>query len=61
MRKIKRSDLVGKTIQRISNRSVNVLKLTFSDGTKLELWAEDAISTPMGSIPGIFAEVPKKK
>lgn len=56
MRKIKKNDLVGKTIKSINNRSVNVLKLTFTDGTKLELWAETAINTPFGSVPGIFAE-----
>lgn len=56
MRDIKESDLVGKTIQSIDNTSVNVLKLTFTDGSKLELWAEQAVSTPYGEIPGIFAE-----
>jgi len=56
MREVKESDLVGKTIQSIDNSSVNVLKLTFTDGTKLELWAEDAVHTQFGNIPGIFAE-----
>ena len=56
MREIKESDLVGKTIDRIDHTSVNVLKLTFTDGTKLELWAEDAVHTQFGNIPGIFAE-----
>lgn len=56
MRDIKENDLVGKTIQSIDHTSVNVLKLTFTDGTKLELWAEQAVSTNFGDIPGIFAE-----
>lgn len=56
MREVKESDLVGKTIQSIDNTSVNVLKLTFTDGSKLELWAEQAVSTQFGDIPGIFAE-----
>lgn len=56
MRKIQDADVVGKTIQAISNESVNVLRLTFTDGTTLELWAEDAVYTPMGNIPGIFVD-----
>lgn len=56
MRKIQDSDLIGKTIKTIDNQSVNVLKLEFTDGTKLELWAEQAVNTQFGSIPGIFAE-----
>lgn len=56
MREVKETDLVGKTIQSIDNTSVNVLKLTFTDGSKLELWAEQAVSTQFGDIPGIFAE-----
>lgn len=56
MREVKETDLVGKTIKSIDNKSVNVLKLEFTDGTKLELWAEQAISTQFGDIPGIFAE-----
>jgi hypothetical protein len=56
MREVKESDLVGKTIKSIDNGSVNVLKLEFTDGSKLELWAEQAISTQFGDIPGIFAE-----
>jgi hypothetical protein len=58
MRKVEASDLVGKTIKSIDNQSVNVLKLTFSDDTTLELWAEDAVHTQFGNIPGIFAEAP---
>jgi hypothetical protein len=56
MREVKESDLVGKTIKSIDNGSVNVLKLEFTDGSKLELWAEQAVSTQFGDIPGIFAE-----
>ncbi len=56
MRKIQDSDVVGKTIKSVENDSVNVLRLTFTDGTTVELWAEDAVYTPMGNIPGIFVE-----
>lgn len=56
MRKIQDSDVVGKTIKSIENDSVNVLRLTFTDGTSVELWAEDAVYTPMGNIPGIFVD-----
>jgi hypothetical protein len=56
MRNIEEKDLVGKTIKSIDASSVNVLKLTFTDGTKLELWAEQAVHTNFGDIPGIFAE-----
>lgn len=56
MRKIQDSDVIGKTIKSIENDSVNVLRLTFTDGTSVELWAEDAVYTPMGNIPGIFVD-----
>lgn len=56
MRKIKESDLLGKTIQSIENTAVNVLRLHFTDGTSLELCAEQSVVTPAGSIPGIFVE-----
>lgn len=56
MRKIQDSDVVGKTIKTVENDSVNVLRLTFTDGTSVELWAEDAVYTPMGNIPGIFVD-----
>jgi hypothetical protein len=56
MRKIKKEDLVGKTIVEVENASVNHLVLKFSDGTKAELWAEDAVNTIAGSIPGIFID-----
>ena len=54
MREIKDTDLVGKTIKAIDRSAVNVLKFTFTDETSLELWAEDAISTQYGTIPGLF-------
>lgn len=53
MRKVTKQDLVGKTIKSIDNKCVNVLKLTFTDDSKLELWAEDAVHS-YGNIPGIF-------
>jgi len=59
MRKIKDTDLVGKTVQSIDAKSVNVLKITFTDNTTLELWAEDAVRTSAGSIPGIFVDEDK--
>jgi hypothetical protein len=59
MREIRETDLVGKTIQSINNDCVNVLKLMFTDGTELELWAETAVRTFAGEIPGIYVDVPK--
>jgi len=56
MRKLEDKDLVGKTIKAIDNSSVNVVRLTFTDDTSLELWAEDAVHTQFGNIPGIFVE-----
>ena len=56
LRKLEESDLVGKTIQSMEHQSVNVLRLRFTDGTSLELWAEDAVSTEYGPLPGIFVE-----
>lgn len=50
------ADLNGKTIKSFDATSANVLKLAFTDGTTLELWAEDAVSTQYGNIPGIFVE-----
>jgi hypothetical protein len=55
-RQIQDQDLVGKTIKSIENTSVNVLHLTFSDETTLEIWADVAVSTSFGDIPGIFVE-----
>jgi hypothetical protein len=54
MRKVEKSDLEGKTIKSVDNQAVNVLTLTFTDNSKLELTAEDAVHTIAGSIPGIF-------
>lgn len=56
LRKATDADLIGKTIKSIDATSANVLKLTFSDDSTLELWAEDAVSTQYGNIPGIFVE-----
>lgn len=56
MRQITDTDLVGKTIKSIDNSSVNVVKLTFTDDSVVELWAEPALETNMGWIPGIFIE-----
>lgn len=56
MRKLNEKDIVGKTVKSFDNNSVNVVKLEFTDGTSLELWAEDAVYTPMGNIPGIFVD-----
>ena len=56
LRKVKPKDLVGKTIQEVDNDCTNVLKLKFTDGSKAELWAEDAVQTSYGNIPGIFIE-----
>ena len=33
MRKIQDTDIVGKTVKSIENNAVNVLRLTFTDGT----------------------------
>ncbi len=55
-RKPEASDFVGKTIKSIDAKAVNSLKFTFVDDTVVELYAEDAIYTPAGSIPGIFVD-----
>jgi hypothetical protein len=54
MRKVIDKDLVGKTIKAIENESINVLCLKFTDGTEIKLWAEQAVATKSGMIPGIF-------
>lgn len=59
MRTVEKKDLVGKTIVAFDHSSVNLLKLMFSDGTTLELWAEQAVTTSAGSIPGIFVDSTK--
>ena len=56
MRKIEKSDLEGKTIKSIQHDAVNVLVLTFTDDTELELWTDTAVSTPYGNISGFFVE-----
>ena len=56
MRKVKDTDLVGKTVKSIDAVPANVLTLFFTDGTSLELWAEDAVYTEYGNIPGILVE-----
>lgn len=54
MREVRDTDLVGKTIKSVDAGAVNVLKITFTDDTTIELWAESAVYTRAGSIPGIF-------
>lgn len=61
MREIRDTDLVGKTIKSINTSAVNVLRITFTDDTTLELWAEQAVNTNAGSIPGIFVGEPTPK
>ena len=39
-RKIEASDIVGKTVSAINNKACNMVRLTFTDGTFLELWTE---------------------
>jgi hypothetical protein len=39
-RKLKKSDIVGKTVSSINARAVNMIKIYFTDGTNVELWAE---------------------
>ena len=60
-REIKASDLVGKTISGITNVGINHVDVRFTDGSSLELWAESAINTSFGSIPGIFVDDPALK
>ena len=57
-RKIKDSDLVGKTVKSIDNKAVNVLRISFTDDSTLELWAEDTVYTQFGNIPGILVDDP---
>lgn len=56
MRALNEGDLAGKTIQAVDTSAVNVTKITFTDGSALEIWAETAVQTPYGSIPGFFVE-----
>jgi hypothetical protein len=60
-RKAELKDFEGKTISGVDSSSVNVLKLSFTDGTALELWAEDVLYTEAGYIPGIFVDDPSLK
>jgi hypothetical protein len=54
MRKFEAKDLAGKTVESVDDTSVNVIKIVFTDGSTLELWAENAVNTRYGSIPGFF-------
>lgn len=54
MRRIKDSDIVGKTIQSVENTCVNTMTLVFTDGSKLELEAEQTVRVGDSYIPGIF-------
>jgi len=56
MRQIENKDLVNKTIKSIDNRCINSLILHFTDGTFIELIAEESVALSCGSIPGIFIE-----
>lgn len=56
MRKVINSDLAGKTIKSVDASCTNVLTLSFTDGTELKLWAEVAVHTRAGVIPGIFVD-----
>jgi len=58
LRRINENDLIGKTIKSVDAGAVNVLKIVFTDGATLQLWAEDAVNTSAGSIPGIFVDEP---
>lgn len=56
MRALVASDLEGKTITSVDTTAVNVIKIMFTDGTSLDIWAEDAVYTPFGNIPGFSVE-----
>lgn len=56
LRRIEDKDIVGKTVVSIDAGACNVVRLHFSDGTKLEMWAEDVVQTSYGNIPGILVE-----
>jgi len=53
----------GKTIKSINKKAVNSWTIVFTDGSKYRLFAEDAVYTPHGNIPGLFVRrlKPKKK
>lgn len=54
MRRIKDSDIVGKTVKSIENTCVNTMTFFFEDGSKLELEAEQTVRIGDSYIPGIF-------
>jgi hypothetical protein len=43
----------GKTIKSVEASAVNAWTFFFTDGTSVKLWAEDAVYTPYGNIPGL--------
>lgn len=55
MRALESSDLIGNVIS-VDTSAVNVIKITFSDNTTLDIWAEQAVYTTYGGIPGFFVE-----
>lgn len=47
----------GKTVKFLDcETSVNSWFLHFTDGTAVEIFAEQAIRTPFGNIPGLFIQ-----
>ena len=54
MRKFEAKDLAGKTVESVDDTSVNVIKIVFTDGSTLELWAEKAVPALFTCIPGFF-------
>lgn len=56
LRRIKESDVVGKTIKSVENTCVNTMTFFFEDGTKLEFEAEQTVRVGDSYIPGIFVE-----
>lgn len=63
LRKLKEDDLLGKPgVNRVECDAINSLRIFFTDNSFIELWAEDAVHTPAGYIPGIFIEdTPEKR
>ena len=57
-RKLDSADLEGKTIKTADVKGINHTLLTFTDGTTLALWAEQAVHTQFGDIPGILVDDP---
>lgn len=49
-----RGAFAGKTVAHVEYGGVNAWMFHFTDGTKQEIIAEDAVHTPYGNIPGIF-------